>query len=239
MEICKVKATSLTDEGTRTNRKVCTGCGKCVDVCVSGARKIYGKEMSVEEVYREVLKDRAYYQNSGGGVTVSGGEPLIQADFVDELLKRCQEIGIHTCIETCGYADSEAWNKVLPYTNLVLFDLKLMDPTAHQKWTGKSNEKILRNLKLVSCSGVPIVMRIPVIPGINDSEENITDTALYIKNLGLRQVNLLPYHKYGEGKYVMLDRQYSLSELKPPEDSELEKLANIFESFGLDCEIVK
>jgi pyruvate formate lyase activating enzyme len=239
IEVCEVQAISLTDNGIKINRKTCTNCGKCIEVCTPGALKFYGKEMSVEEVYQEVIRDTLFYRNSGGGVTAGGGEPLFQADFVAELFKRCQDAGIHTCMDSCGYATPSAWKKVLPYTNLVLFDMKLKDTSAHRRVIGKSNGKILSNLKLVAEAGVPVIVRIPVIPGINDSEENIADTARYVAGInGLREVNLLPYHRFGEGKYAMLDRRYRLSELRPPTDSQLEELRNIFKSFELDCEIV-
>jgi pyruvate formate lyase activating enzyme len=239
VEVCEVQAISLADNGVSIDRKTCTGCGKCVEVCIPGALKVYGEEMSVEEVYQEVVKDRLFYQNSGGGVTAGGGEPLSQADFVAELFKRCQAEGIHTCLDTCGYAAPNTWKKVLPYTNLVLFDVKLMDSSAHLKVTSKSNRRVLSNLKMVASTGVPVIIRIPVIPGINDSQENITDTARYVAGLnGLSEVNLLPYHRFGESKYIMLDRRYRLSDLKSPESSDLEELISIFRSSGLDCKIV-
>jgi pyruvate formate lyase activating enzyme len=194
--------------------------------------------MSVDGVFQEVLRDKPFYQNSGGGVSVCGGEPLTQPEFVAELFKRCQEADIHTCLDTCGYADPSAWELVLPYTQLVLFDVKLIDPAAHLKVTGKSNEKILRSLELVAGSGVPVVVRIPVIPGINDSEESIAVIARHVASLGsLRDVSLLAYHGYGGNKYQMLDRRYRLGKLTPPDDNQLESLAGIVRSFGLNAEI--
>jgi pyruvate formate lyase activating enzyme len=239
VEACEVQAISLTDNGVKIDRETCTGCGKCIEVCTPGALKCYGKEMSIEEVYREAIRDTPFYQDSGGGVTAGGGEPLSQADFIAGLFKRCQDSGIDTCLDTCGYAAPSAWEKVLPHANLVLFDVKLMEPSAHRRLTGKSNEKILQNLELVAASGVPVIIRIPVIPGINDSQENITDTARYVANInGLKEINLFPYHRFGESKYAMLDRQYSLSELTTPQHSHIEELVNIVKSFGLECQIV-
>jgi pyruvate formate lyase activating enzyme len=238
VEVCEARATSLTDAGIRIDRKLCTGCGRCIEVCIAGARKFYGEESTVEKVFQEAARDVPFYNNSGGGVTVSGGEPLFQADFAAALLERCRNAGIHTCIETCGYVAPAAWKKALPVTDLVLYDLKLMDPAAHRQWTGKSNDKILGSLKLVAASGVPVIIRIPVIPGSNDSVENMTAIARYVAGLGLKQVNLLPYHRFGESKYAMLDRQYRLGDLRPPAEGELEKLVDLFKSAGLDCEIV-
>lgn len=240
IEVCEARATSLTAKGSRINRRACTACGKCVDACLAGARIFYGKEMSVDEAFAEVARDKAFYENSGGGVSVCGGEPLCQADFVADLFMRCQSEGIHTCLDTCGYADAPAWERVLPYTKLVLFDVKHIDPTVHLRVTGKSNEKILRSLKLVAGSGVPVIVRVPVIPGVNDSDESIAQIARHVASLGtLKDVSLLAYHRFGQSKYEMLDRRYRLSELLPPEDSQLEKLADIVRSFGLNCEIQK
>lgn len=239
VEVCKAGAISITAKGTKTNRKLCTNCGKCIAVCVFGARRFYGEKKSVEEVYREVIRDKPFYQNSGGGITASGGEPLLQADFIAELFKRCREINLNTCLDTCGYADADAWKKVLPYINLVLYDLKLMDPSAHLKWTSKSNVKVLRNIRLAAASGVSVIVRIPVIPGINDSKDNMEAAARFCTNTNINEVNLLPYHRFGESKYAMLDRRYHFSKLSRPELHELEKLADIFKSSGLDCKIVE
>jgi len=238
IEVCEVNAISLSNSGVRINRELCTECGKCIEVCIPEALKLYGNDLSLEEVYQVVIRDRLFYQNSGGGVTISGGEPLSQDDLVAELFKRCQDTGFHTCLDTSGYASPKAFEKVLPHTNLVLFDVKLMDPVAHLKATGKSNKKILRNLKLVSESGVPTIVRIPLIPGINDSEGDITDIASYIKSLDLKKIDLLPYHRFGEGKYKMLDRKYSLSGLSQIEPGRVEELANILRSSGFECNIV-
>jgi pyruvate formate lyase activating enzyme len=239
IEACTAGAISLTDKGTKTDRKKCTNCGKCIEVCVYGARQFYGEKKTVDEVYGEVTRDKPFYLNSGGGVTVSGGEPLLQADFVAELFQRLQESGVHTCLDTCGYADEDSWRKVFPHTNLVLYDLKLMDPQAHRKWTGKSNEKILRGIKLLSELKVPTIVRIPVIPGANDSEGNMKATARFCLDAGIYEVNLLPYHRFGEGKYTGLDRSYRLGDLRKPDDTDLQKLAGIFRTAGLTCKIVE
>jgi pyruvate formate lyase activating enzyme len=238
-EVCAAGAVSLTDKGAEINRKLCTNCGKCIEACVYGARRFYGAKKTVEEVFREVIRDKPFYQNSGGGVTASGGEPLLQPDFVAELFKRCQENSVHTCLDTCGYANADSFKIVLPYTNLVLYDLKLMDSHVHRMWTGKSNEKVLQGINLVAQSKVPVIVRIPVIPGANDSEENMKAIARFCTDISINEVNLLPYHRFGESKYAMLDRRYSLGDLRRPEDAALQKLAGIFESAGLICKIVE
>lgn len=240
VKVCPLQAVSQTQNGITIDRTKCNNCSISAKECVSGAIKVYGQEMSAEEVYHEAKRDIEFYENSGGGVTCSGGEPLLQADFTSDLFKLCKEDGIQTCLETCGYASFEALDRVLPYTNLVLFDLKVMNEADHRKFTGVANGRILSNLKYLSDKGVSIIIRIPVIPGINDSNENLQCTARYISELDhIKQVNLLQYHRLGESKYRMLDRHYQLGGLTPQDFSELEKLKGIFIQFDLDCEIVK
>lgn len=237
--VCKAQSISLTDRGIKINRKTCTNCGKCVDVCITQALKLYGNEMSVDKVFQEVAKDKLFYKKSGGGVTASGGEPLSQPEFVASLFKQCQETGIHTCLDTCGYATASSWEKVLPYTSLVLFDLKIIEPSKHLAVTSKSNEKILQGLLLVINAEVPFIIRIPIIPSVNNSKENINGIARYLIGLNVRsEINLLPYHRFGQDKYAMLDREYRLNNITSPVVSHLEKLQNIFKSLNLNCKIV-
>lgn len=238
VEVCDSQAISIVGKKVRINRKRCTRCGKCVDVCIPEALRILGNEMSVDKVFQEIQKDIQYYRSSGGGVTIGGGEPLQQPEFVATLLKQCRDEGIHTCIDTSGYADTEALEKVLPHVSLILYDLKHMDPVIHRKFTGRSNEPIIRNLEIITTKEIPTIIRVPVIPGFNDSDENITaiaHTVLGMKHVS--EVNLLPYHKYGLSKYKQLDRRYKLSELEPPTDIKLKRLQEIIESFGLSCRI--
>jgi pyruvate formate lyase activating enzyme len=235
---CKVRAISLDDKGVSINRQLCTNCGECVKVCIPGALKVFGETMSAGEVFRQIKKDADFYRESGGGVTVSGGEPLSQPDFVASLFKLCRDNGINTCIETCGLASVEALEKVLPYTSLVLFDIKLSEPEAHRKWTGRSNEEIIRNLGLIVKKGIPVIIRIPLIPGINDSDEELKNIAHIAAGFPPVRVNILPYHKFGMGKYQMLDRKYYLEELNTQTDTEVQKDKRLFESFGLVCEVV-
>ncbi|MBN1367787.1 MAG: glycyl-radical enzyme activating protein [Dehalococcoidales bacterium] len=238
VEICELKAVSVDDTGVHIDRKICTNCGRCVEVCAPQALRILGKYMSVEEVFYEVNKDKQYYQVSGGGVTASGGEPLLQPDFVAALFKKCRESEIHTCLETCGFGAKTALDKVLPYTSLVLFDIKHVDSVTHQKLTGKSNEQIFRNLEYIIEKGVPIIIRAPMIPGYNDSDLEITALAQAMVDMKLKKIDLMPYHKYGLGKYKMLDRQYELGDVNKSE-AKLEESKAIFKSFGLECDIVK
>jgi pyruvate formate lyase activating enzyme len=240
VKVCDREAITVDEEGVHINRKLCSNCGKCVDVCVPQALKVFGKEMSIEEVMEEIRKDTNFYRESGGGMTVSGGEPLIQDDFMMELLKRCQEEGIHTCLDTSGYASRESLQKVLPYTLLVLFDMKHIDPVAHRRLTGFSNKLIINNLKFIVSTGIPLIIRMPLIPGYNDSNGVITGIARLISSIDeSKEIELLPYHNYGMGKYKMLDRHYKLDKLQRPEDAKLKTAKEIIDSFGIHCEITK
>jgi pyruvate formate lyase activating enzyme len=237
---CAEKAISIQDKSISIERQRCTNCGDCVSVCLPGALKILGKTMSAGEVFKIIKKDADFYWASGGGITASGGEPLAQPDFVAALFKLCQDHGIDTCIETSGCASAEALEKVLPHTSLVLFDVKLGDAKSHRKWTGLSNEAILHNLRIVITSGTPVTIRVPLIPGINDSDLELKKIAS-IAGDSLRKrgkVELLPYHRFGMGKYQQLDREYELSTLTTQQAPEVQKMKELFESFGLECEVV-
>lgn len=220
------------------DRKKCTNCARCIETCTVGAMKIFGQTMSVDEVFDEVRRDIAFYQRSEGGVTCSGGEPLCQPEFVTELFRRCHAMGIRTAIDTCGYASVSDLEKVLTETDFVLYDLKLRDNRAHRKFIKKYNTVILRNAKIVIAKGVPMVIRIPFIPGITDAEENLTAIARFVHELGYRgHVDLLPYHRLGENKYTMLDRVYELKDAKSPEEEQLQRAMEVFKRFNLDCAI--
>jgi pyruvate formate lyase activating enzyme len=238
IEVCDAQAISVDDKGVHINRKKCTGCAKCVGVCLPEALKLMGEEKTVDEVFQQISKDLHYYRSSGGGVTVSGGEPLSQPEFTAALFQRCRESEIHTCLDTCGYAEVEALEKVLPYTCLVLFDLKHIDPAAHKKLTMRSNEPIIRNLKIINARGIPVIIRVPLIPGLNNSDEALTAIAKTMAGLNnAKEINLLPYHKFGMGKYKQLDRRYKLGQLEPLANADLERAKGIFDAFGLNCRI--
>lgn len=207
------------------DRAQCDLCMKCVDECCTNAKKLIGEEYEEEALYEEILKDKPFYDSSGGGVTFSGGEPFMQGEFLIRLLKRCKEGGIHTAIETTGFTGTELFREALPYLDLIHFDVKLMDDEAHRRFTGVSNEKILENLAVIGEKHPNIVIRIPVIPGINDSEENIRATAACAAEHGAASIELLPYHNLGEVKYGQLGREYALSEVKKPDHDHMEALA--------------
>ncbi|MEM2767058.1 MAG: glycyl-radical enzyme activating protein [Candidatus Bathyarchaeia archaeon] len=237
MEVCEVKAILVNKDGIRIDRQKCNNCGKCVEACVSRALRFYGRVMTVDEVFQEIIKDLQYYQFSNGGVTISGGEPLYQSEFTREILKRCREAKIHTCIETSGFGEANKLKEILEYTSLVYFDIKHADSTVHMKLTGRPKDKILNNLELVANSGVPVIIRVPLISGLNSSPENMKAIAEIMAGFRLDKVELLPYHAYGISKYKMLDRDYALGDMKRPSDLELKKAKEIFESYGISCEI--
>ena len=244
MNACPRGAITVPKQGDfiSINRAACLGCHEypCAKECYQGALEIVGNQMTVDELMNEVKKDALFYRNSGGGVTLSGGEPAMGRDgFCRQFLKLCREKGIHTALETCGYAPWEKLRELLEHTDFAFYDLKHMDPHIHRELTGVDNEQILRNLeRCLSLSDIHLVVRIPVIPRHNDSLENAEATARFLKEVGAREVNLLPYHRLGTGKYSRLGRKYQLDDdLRPLNDAEMEKIKSIYESFCLDCSL--
>ncbi|MBN2039614.1 MAG: glycyl-radical enzyme activating protein [Spirochaetes bacterium] len=240
VKTCPLGLITLDDEGVHINRKECTRCGKCIETCKPGALQMSGRKMTVEEVYSTVKRDIDFYKVSGGGCTCSGGEILMQADFVAELFKLCKADGIHTCADTTGFGSEQALEKILEYTDLVYFDLKHMDPEKHKEYCGVSNDVILKSLALIIEKKIETVIRVPLIPGYNDSDENISELGKTVSGLTKDVVvNLLPYHRYGENKYRMVDMVYQLSNVPTPTEEQLNKAKEIIESYGLKCEISK
>ncbi len=235
VEACPNKATTVSPEGAiEIDRSLCKNCGQCVEVCPNKAREISGKLMTVEEVLEEVKKDTLFYQNSGGGVTASGGEPTHQPEFLWHLFRRCQKSAIHTCLDTCGFVQTEALQRVLEHTNMVLYDIKHMDPVRHRELIGVDNRLILENARMVAAQGKPMIIRLPLIPGHNDSEQDIKALAEFMTELGLKRIDLLPYHSLGKEKYARLGLEYKLSDLKPHESEEVGVIKSFLESHGLE-----
>ena len=203
-----------------THTAQCAACGKCAAACRFGAREISGYEIGADEVLSKVLRDRAFYETSGGGVTLTGGEPLAQPDFASELLEKCKANGLHTAIETCGHAPWETLSRLLPYLDLVYFDIKGIDPALHKKNTGVSNERILANAARLKESGGNVIFRMPYIPGYNDGE-----LAAVKDFTGAFPLQLMPYHATGEGKYAALGRDYPAAGTQPPETAAVAALA--------------
>ncbi|MBQ4109931.1 MAG: glycyl-radical enzyme activating protein [Clostridia bacterium] len=206
------------------NRENCIACKNCSEACPAGALESVGYEISVDEIIKEVLKDKTFYDNSNGGMTVSGGEPMLQFDFLYELLKRAKEENLHVCMETCGFAPSENYEKIAPYVDIFLFDYKISNAEDHKKYTGQSNELILKNLKMLDEMGSKTVLRCPIIPTVNDTDEHfeaIGKLAESMKNV--IEINVEPYHPLGSGKTEMLGREYELKDITFPKDETVSK----------------
>jgi len=207
--------------------KSCDLCGKCTLYCVGDAREICGKEYLLSEVLQNILKDKAFYDNSGGGVTFSGGECMLQIDFLEEILKRCKENGIHTAVDTAGHVPYAYFERILPYTDLFLYDVKCFDGEKHRHYTGVDNRLILDNLQKLLSLGKRVWVRIPVIGSVNDSEEEMQRIKGFLDSCGSpEKIELLPYHSLGEHKYASLGREAVLF-TKPSEDK-MARLRSIF-----------
>jgi len=232
------KCVEVCEYGALLDRDKCTSCGKCAEVCYAKARELAGKLMTVPEVIAQIDKDSIFYDESGGGVTFSGGEPLSQAGFLLELLKQCKKNEYHTAVDTSGYGTAETIKAISGMTDLFLYDLKLMDDDKHIKYTGVSNKLILENLQIISQLGNRIFIRIPLIPGINDDNSNIIATAKVIQETaGIEQVNLLPYHNIAADKYNRLGKQSRLMEIPVPSDEYMESVAEKFLEYGIKVKI--
>lgn len=229
--VCLEGALSHDDDGKATlDRSRCDGCGDCASVCPSEALELSGDWLGVDDVLRIVEEDDAFYVRSGGGLTVSGGEPLAQGSFVHALLRAARDRGIDTAIETSGLCNWETMKRVAPLANRIFFDIKCLDAEKHERVTGVRNDQILDNFRRLrfELPGVDVVVRTPVIPGINDSEEDIRAIAEFVSNAGgASAYELLPYHGFGETKYAKLDKHYRLSHLQSPSAERLQRLQQV------------
>lgn len=228
IQACSMSAHSIENGLHILDREKCIACGKCEKVCLGNALTFYGREMSVEELISILLEDKDFYENSDGGVTLSGGECLIQADFCAELLKELKKNGIHTAVDTCGFVSRETLDKVIPYTDIFLYDLKAYDEDVHIKCTGQSNKIILENLKHLDRLGKSIEIRIPFVPGYNDSQ--IKKIAVFLNGLkNITKIRILPYHNYAGSKYNALGIQNLMPPLLPT-DSQIQSAKKIIEN---------
>jgi pyruvate formate lyase activating enzyme len=232
---CEEGALSLADGELLIARDRCTRCGACALACQAEALMMSGREMTVAEVLAEIERDSLFYDESGGGVTFSGGEPLMQPEFLAELLRACRARGLHTALDTSGYAPWPTLEGISGDVSLFLYDLKLMDDRKHRRFTGVSNELILANLRELASRGAKIVVRFPFIPGINDDPENIRSIGEFVASLPCPcPINVLPYHRAGIAKYAKLGRAYPLAEIEPPTAERLGEVAAALAEFGLE-----
>ncbi len=236
--VCPNNAISFADDIRTWDADICQFCGKCAEVCPTEAIQLVGEEATLAEIMQEIEKDVIYYDQSGGGVTFSGGEPLQQVDFLCDLLKKAKAHEIHTAVDTSGLAPWSSLEKILPYTDLFLYDLKIIDDEAHKKFTGVSNRVILQNLRQLASTQAKIRVRIPIIPQINDNEENLNAIIVFLANLAqIREVDLLPYHNIATDKYHRMAHDYALRNVKTPSDERMKELAEIFEKEGFSVKI--
>jgi pyruvate formate lyase activating enzyme len=235
-EVCSAGAISCRDEARKIDWTKCDRCLECAQVCPSRAIEQSGTYMSVDEVFEQVERDRVFYRNSGGGVTASGGEALLQWEFVGELFRLCRERGIHTTLDTSGVAGFASIEKVLEHCDLVMFDIKHMDAKKHEESTGVGNQAILENAEKIA-SRVRTWLRMPLIPGYNDSETNIREFAGFAARIGVEKVSVLAYHEWGSSKYPKLGRVYPMEGTIPPDQDCLNRVTKMIESIGLKVEI--
>jgi len=216
---------------------LCLHCGECIKVCHAGARAWLGEEMTATRLIQIIKKDMVFYRKSSGGVTFSGGEPLTQPDFLKAVIEECQKLGIHVAIETCGFFSWESAEDTVRLADFVLFDIKHMDDKTHKAVTGVANKRILENAKKIAQLDIPMVIRIPVIPSINDSKENIKATAEFVRDHlpGASGIEILPYHRLGLSKYAALGLAYKLHHIEPPDDAHMEMLRDLITAEGVAC----
>ena len=235
--VCSEQVVTWDEAGPSFNFDRCTCCGKCEDICVGGGIKIFGRSMEVDEIIREVLKDRKFYLRSGGGMTISGGEPLLQHDFTKQLLLKAREYGINTNVETTAFASQQVLADTLSLSDLIFCDLKHVNNDLHKQFTGVDNSLILENIQYMSQNCYPLVVRIPLIPRFNNDRKSLEEITEFVGRLkGIQRLGLLPYHNYGKGKYDLLGRSYDYNVEKLTDD-EINDAVEILQRSGHPLEI--
>lgn len=239
IEICPNDALEMTQEGIVTNYDVCNLCGKCAEVCPTKAFEMLGKDISINDLMKKIDNEAIFFDQSGGGVTFSGGEPLMHSEYLLKILKECGKRFYHRVVDTTAFAKLETVLEVANYTELFLIDLKVMDSVKHKEFTSVGNEKILSNITELAKTNCEIIFRIPLIKDVNTSKENIEETAKFINSLeGNRSVvNLLPYHNIAGNKLFKLGNLTNLNVFETPSNIEIEKIISIFENFGITATV--
>jgi pyruvate formate lyase activating enzyme len=241
LRACPAGALGAAEEGGKVvDRERCDLCGECAERCPGEALNILGRWVTVDEVLAEVARDALYFEASGGGLTLSGGEPLAQPEFAAELLRRyrCEEKGRHAAVETCGHVEWPVLEAIAADVDLFLYDLKHMDPAEHRRLTGQDNRLILENARRLAASGSALVIRLPLIPGVNDGRENLEATAEFALSLpGVERIDILPYHRLGEPKYPRLEKAYALAGRPPATPEQVSRAKAVLEHRGLNVHI--
>jgi len=238
VENCPEQALLLAPEGVVPSGSQCSKCFTCTESCPAEARQQVGRKVAAVELFDELQKDIPFYDTSGGGVTFSGGEPLMQAEFLIELLKLCGSGHIHRAVDTTGYASPETLMAVAVHTDLFLYDLKMMDSAKHERYTGVPNRLILDNLKQLAHQGAGLIIRIPLVPGINDDTDNLDRTGAFLNLLpGIKKVDVLPYHAFQKSKYIRFGMNNRDHNTTPPSSGLLSRVKEHLESFGLEVRI--
>ncbi len=237
LEICPSGSTISVEGNMGYIREKCLTCGECCTVCHAGGRELVAKTMTVSEVMAEIEKDVIFYDESGGGVTFSGGEAMMQPEFLLEILKSCQKQEIHTAVETCGFVSLDSLQTISKYVDLFLYDIKLMDSEKHQAVIGVPNELILNNLRWLAEHHPKVIVRVAIIPGVNDDDETLQQIGKFVSSLKLTEMHCLPYHKSGVDKYQRLGLEYRLPDLQSPDNGRMEEIARKLEQFGIMVKI--
>ncbi len=238
VEVCPEQAISIIDNKPVTKINKCQLCGRCIDTCTACAREIIGREMTVSDVMAEVERDIIFYDESGGGVTFSGGEPLMQPEFLLALLNKCQNKRIHTAVDTSCYAESKIVEMVGEKTNLFLCDIKHMNSEIHEQFTGVGNQQILENIRLLSEAGKEIIIRIPIIPNFNEEKANIEATGKFIASLvGVIRVDILPFNRGGKEKSARLMTQIKSLQVETPSEEQMNLIAQDLSKYGFEVKI--
>lgn len=232
MSVCPQKAQVFGKAGHEFQKELCIACGKCEKVCLGEAMRLYGRQITVDEAMKIALEDRCFFRETGG-ITVSGGEPLRNPEFISAFFSRLKKEKVHTAVDTCGNVGWEAFQQVLPFTDLFLYDVKHWDSKLHSQWTGCGNELILNNLRRLAQAGAKIEVRLPLIPGCNDNEKTLLGIADFLRENAVPCVRVLPYHDLSRSKYAALRMEYLMPPTLSPDDGHLQEVIRFFRQQGV------